>query len=407
MMFTIITLLLKYHSPKLSNFFFKHQISPEIYSTSWLLTMYSTMISDEFLLFDLWEEIILQSDVLYPCYIAVALLDLEGLDLARNEIGLIPISLNRLKIRDKCKLQEVIEKSKNFKKLVPVSVSTKFKQYDVYDLLKIEAYIEGLKENTCLSILPREIMLLAYPESKICNCKSKCHLCDISYPVIIIDCREQCEQQLGHFPNTAFLTDKDLRDIAIFPEQFLNIRGIYHFALMGSDKNDTQLVKTLAQHFLEYEFPYISIIEGGFSSCHQFAVLFKLDIKNHKINFCTLCKDQSKVKLNQKFVSPSFIKSGMANIEKKFDCEYKGMKNRKISLVLTEKEIIFVDGENLLEKYEIKDLMKIRTNFRSNKILTFQFSGLSDKKILVFNHRDQAKECLKEVTLSFRTLQSE
>ena len=407
MMFNIIALLLKYHSPKLSNFFFKHQICPEIYSTSWLLTMYSTMISDAILLFDLWEEIILQNDVLYPCYIAVALLDLEGLDLARNEIGLIPISLNRLKIKDKEKLQEVIEKSKVFKKLVPMSVSTKLKQYDVYDLQKIEAYIEGLKESTCLSILPREIMLLVYPESKICNCKVKCSLCDISYPVIIIDCRVQFEQKLGHFPNTAFLTDKDLGDLPVFPEQFLNIRGIYHFALMGSDKNDTQLVKTLAQHFLEYEFPYINIIEGGFSSCHQFAVLFKLEIKNHKINLCTLCKDQSKVKLNQKFVSPSFIKGELANIDKRFDCLLQGMKNRKICLVLTEKQIVLVDEEHLLEKFEIRDLMKISTNFRCKKILTFQFSGHGDKKRLVFNHRNQAKECLKEVTLSFRTLQSE
>lgn len=373
--------------------------------------MYSSKIPDIFLLFELWEEIIKQNDVLYPCYIAIAILDIVGLDLARDDPYLIPVSLNRLKLKDKRNLEQIIIKSKALKKIVPVSVSTKLKQYDVYNLQRIEAYIEGLKESVCLSIMPREIMLLVYPESKICNCDGKCHMCDISYPVIIIDCRVQSEQKQGHFPNTAFLTDKDLTDLPVVPQQFLGIRGIYHFALMGSDRSDSELVTKLAQCFIEYEFPFVSIIEGGFSSCHQFAVLFQLEIKNHNKKTCSLCIDQDRIKLSQKDLEPGMMKNEANFVEKRFECKVqgnkKGWKKEKFVFVLTEKQIFLVNGERIIEKLEISDLIKISTTAESKKILVFQFNKTVDRKKIVFVNSSQAKECLQDVASLYRSLQSD
>jgi hypothetical protein len=157
-------------------------------------------------------------------------------------------------------------------------------------------------------------MIRAYPEMKICSCKFKqCAWCvkrvkDL--PLIILDCRQGKEQHEGVFPNTCLVHPdlyKDTQSILDFPDQFIEIRGIFHFCLMGSkdfsigtfdlqekllkDSDKTQtVIQNLLQAFLVKGFPYVSLVEGGFEKCHNFALSYSLPLDNHFDDHCSLCR---------------------------------------------------------------------------------------------------------------------
>jgi hypothetical protein len=369
--------------------------------------MYATKVSDPELVFLLWEEIIVQNDRLFACYIAVAILDHEQGSLFDLKSAPIPVTLNRFKITEEVQMREIIEKSRNFKKMIPISVSTKLKQYDVFDLNKIESYVEVLKESTCLSILPREIMQLVYPEYKICPCQVKCESCDISYPVIIIDCRSSEMQLKGHFPNTEFLQEKHYNTLEAFPAFFENIKGIYHFALMDLDKNSS-LVMNIAKTFIEQEFPYVSIIEGGYSSCHQLAMLFKLPINNHVPHKCIICKEQNKIKSNKEVKEEAYsLNNIQADQAKVYECHTfengKALKTEKIDFMLTNLEIILYNSSNgFNQTFSLKDLNKLSTSKESERTLVFHFAG--SRKKFEFSSKSIARKCLKEVSEAVRNL---
>lgn len=409
-MFILTTLLLKYHNPRVSNYFTKHNISPEVYSTPWLLTMYATKTTSSDLIFMLWEEILSQNDTIFPCYVAVAILDNENFSFSDSEYGMVPVHLNRMKITSEAQMKEIIDKSKKLKRIVPVSVSTKLKQYDIFDLKRIESYVEVLKENTCLSIQPREIMQLVYPEYKICTCEVKCESCNISYPVIIIDCRSEKAQSHGNFPNTEFLKEIYYENLETFTNQFEGIKGVYHFALMDFDK-DSSLVPSLAKLLIEKEFPYVSIIEGGYFSCHQLAMLFKLPINNHVPSNCSICKEQNKIKVTKPVDKPSFINQ-IENIEQHavYECliyeKGKLNKNRKFDLILTKNEIlVYETNTGFNKKFPLIELVKISTSNDSSKVIEFHFS--SSKEKFMFSNKSLAKQCIKDVSSIIKNLENQ
>ena len=124
-----------------------------------------------------------------------------------------------------------------------------------------------------------------------------------------MDCRQGNEQKFGVFPNTSLINTeihKDIQDVLDFPDQFAEIRGVFHFCLMGSsefnigtfdikegvssDNNKTMMVtQNLLQAFLVKGFPYVSLVEGGFAKCHDFALNFGLELENHNFNDCLIC----------------------------------------------------------------------------------------------------------------------
>ena len=90
------------------------------------------------------------------------------------------------------------------------------------------------------------------------------------------------------------------------PDQFIAMRGIFHFCLMGtkpfkafnfnlSIQNSKQadvvqnMIENLLQAFLMKGFSYLSVLEGGFERCHDFAGHFKIDLESHDKLLCLGC----------------------------------------------------------------------------------------------------------------------
>ena len=413
-LFIIMSLLLKYHVPSLSNFLQENDIPPELYATSWFLTMFATKLSSVNLTYILWEQIIRENDVIFPCFIGVALLEKYKNKIIGKEFACIPGALNKISIHNERDLQEIINRSKELKQYLPISTSTKLKNYDIFNLQNIDSYTQALSKSACLSILPREVLHLTYPEVKICSCVNTCTLCRNSYPIIIVDCRTQEHQNQGYFPNTEFFIPEfdNPNSIQEFPSRFEGMKGIFHFALMGNEdiKNDNiseesdSLINQLLKAFLDKEFPLVSIVEGGYKACHEFALHYKLKIKGHRPSNCYLCTAETRVVSKKRYEDECREKIRITNTMQIFDCriydrKLKGNLPEIFLFVISFENLFIVDNEkNIFEKFNLTDLVKITKVSDLNKTLIFYFSRLQEKKSYTFLNK---KKVHAESLISF------
>ena len=311
--FLIFRLVLRYHEPRLSAFFQMNRISPELYSSSWFLTAFAFKLSSLEVLYELWEEMLSESDPLFLVYVSVAFLQHVTHLIIDKEDYLVAQAISHLNFDTLEELHLILPKARYIKKNMPYSVFVRLVNFNIYNLETINFSIKALEKEFCITVPPQEVMIRAFPETKICPCKFKqCAWCvkrTKDLPLIILDCRQGNEQHQGVFPNTCLVHPdlyKDIQSILDFPDQFIEIRGIFHFCLMGSkdlslstfeiqeklskDSDKTQMViQNLLQAFLVKGFPYVSIVEGGFEKCHSFAMNYQLPLDNHFPDHCYLC----------------------------------------------------------------------------------------------------------------------
>ena len=144
-----------------------------------------------------------------------------------------------------------------------------------------------------------------------------------------------------------------------FSDQFVSMRGLYHFCFMGSrsysgtnfnlaisntSENDIvqNMVENLLQSFLLKGFPYLSLLDGGYEKCHEFARHFKIDIERHDKSACLVCNPRSSKFKRKKRVkeSDSFTYKSFGDVITK---KSKGDKKLK------EKELIDKNGKEMNE----------------------------------------------------------
>ena len=95
--FSLLGLLLKYHFPEIYKIFERGMVFPEMYATSWLLTVFAYKLKLN-TLFYFWNKIILENDELLIHYLIVALLNYKKDVFMKADIGSIPIIINKLSI---------------------------------------------------------------------------------------------------------------------------------------------------------------------------------------------------------------------------------------------------------------------------------------------------------------------
>lgn len=319
-MFMVFRLILRYHEPRISSFLQFNSIAPECYLTSWILTIFATKITDINLIFLLWKEMVLEQDQFFLLFLSVAFLQHYKSELVNcEEIG-IPGKLSSIVVKDKESLLGVIEKARKLKRKMPYSCLAALEKLDIYNLEEIEGVIIRLEQQTCLTVMPREVIRRAFPESKVCICqKAQCFWCvdrAQTIPLVLLDCRTQELQDQGSVPNSILLKNEAFYDtdyMLEYPDQFVSMRGLYHFCLMGQHKYKgadfefkmtgaqsediiDNMINNLIQVFLMKGFQYVSVLSGGFERIHHFAKNFKLDLDNHRESTCALCEPVSKKK---------------------------------------------------------------------------------------------------------------
>lgn len=452
-------LVLRYHEPRLSAFFQMNRISPELFSSSWFITAFAFKLDNLEVLYELWEEMLRESDPLFLVYISVAFLQHVTNLIIDKEDYLVAQAISQLGFDSIEELHMILPKARYIKKNMPYSIFVRLVNFNIYNLDTINSSIKALENEFCLTVPPQEVMIRAYPESKICMCKfKKCAWCakrPKDLPLIILDCRQGKEQEFGVFPNTSLIDPniyKNVQAILDFPDQFAEIRGIFHFCLMGSkefnkgtfdinetvssDTNKTMMViDNLLQAFLVKGFPYVSLVEGGFERCHDFALNFDLALDNHHPEFCLLCtpngkkiKSLLKEKLRylncrgNKPTSPKQERMRSSSVEphqiyevddvdtgfykcRLYDKHTKHLSDESYEIAIN--KMFFTVGivrnyggesKNILYHGRLEKLYKIQNKNKEQRIVGFYFSDHPRSLFFQFETHTDARTCMGQAT---------
>ena len=259
---------------------------------------------------------------MFSCYVAVALLEHFKQEILIDDTILIPQKILAIRLTKLSEVIDIIRRARVMKNNMPYSLHAKLIRYDVFKLNTIDSILSTLNKETCLSVHARELIQRTFPEAQLCsNCPPSNCVCfpsknDINF--IVIDCRTEDEQQAGILPNSdllnieAYLNEDYLKNIHEIYKEF---KGIFHICLMGSkafkpkeertDNIDEEedyvqnMLENLLHIFMINDFPYVSVVEGGFQKIHEFAMHYQLQIEKHNQNMCTVCNPDG-VKYNNK-----------------------------------------------------------------------------------------------------------
>jgi Rab-GTPase-TBC domain len=466
-MFLITKILLRYNNPTLCNALGKLSITPELYATSWYLTLFATKISKIENIFYLWKEILTEKDTVFPCYLGIAFLEYYQAQIQNSPYPNLAQAISKTSITSLNGLQSILTIARRIKGSMPLSWKFKLMEYDIFNLQTIDTVISSLVKEPSLLIYPREIIQRSYPELQ-CSCKNSCLWCEERklQPMIVLDCRPEIEKQAGYLPNT-HLTDNKLyynsEFIDSYIDRFQDIKGLYHIVLLGSadfyskgfelnsvenPSSSQEMIEFVYLNLFNKGFAFVSIAEGGFKRCHELAGRFNLEIRDHLPGYCFVCTPKgprygSKVKFNlQKFTksmsdvlkftmtkvatgfssfsttdpiknsqSPEYSNS-MPYICRKFDKTTNNKSDEEFSLLVMKDEVVlgrYAEHQpkniiKVLDNIKMEDLLKITSMKKFPSVLTF--FTISTQLCVILETVNDAKDCIGLVTKYFRELKT-
>ena len=258
--FGLLTLLIKYHDPEIYNAFEKASICPEMYATSWLLTVFAYKLQLD-ILFYLWNKLILENDELMIYYIIVALLINRKSIFIDANIGSLPILLNKISIDTEKDVDIIFESALNLRKKTPYSFRLFAKKLEIiqHKSNQHKDKFNLYHPNTLISIpiFPSEIYYICYKDIIKCpdenhnycmNIKADCEHCDMKIEkdinYIILDLRISdkgffvtSNEKSGFLPHLTVIDDKDINNndlLNAIDNRFKDLKNKYHFIFMTS-----------------------------------------------------------------------------------------------------------------------------------------------------------------------------
>lgn len=348
--FFVFRLLLKYHDSRFSLYLANANIAPELYSTPWFLTLFASKITDVGLVIALWEELMGSTDQMFIIFIALALLFVNRNLVLASEPSTILVTTSQLTINTAEDLRRVVAKAKELMEATPPSIEIYFARMRLDNFPEIDEKLLILEKTFCVSVLPSEVIQNCYPALTHVNCQNgTCRYCQMASSrlnMVIIDCRTAEEQGNCTLPNTHLLEKEAYTDQEVMseiPDRFISIRGSYHIVLMGSgpfrvtnftldyiEQEDEEIdvvqnmMENLLLDFQRKGFPYISVVEGGFAACHNYAIELGCELERHSEQ-CVYCssKDETQAKGDIKRKVIGRVKSVFAGL-KAFAKRYTG-----------------------------------------------------------------------------------
>jgi hypothetical protein len=248
-----------------------------------------------------------ENDRLYIMFIASAFLLKNRREILDSDPSTIAQKISELTIKNQEDLRQILSRAGELKRSLPYSSYINLYFTNFYDLSEIEKF----DSQCCLTVQPREIIQRCFPVLAVCascsNSRATCIWCSTSnhsVPLIVIDCRTEVEREAGMIPNTLPLDPKAYQDVETLlsiPEQYRDLKETFHITLLGSksmkytkeDDSEVDVVQNmiegLLKAFFKLSFPYVSIVEGGYSACHEMAYKAKLEFDGHNPEYCMVC----------------------------------------------------------------------------------------------------------------------
>ena len=279
--YSLINLLLRYHIPEIYDTFEYFLITPDLYATPWIITLFAIK-SNLNVIYYLWDKIILFDDVLFPHFFITAYLIINKDKFLNVDSSLILTALCKFQIESIEEVNKIINLAMEIRDKTPNSfylLANKLDIFNYYSTKLQDLYNEYRPDKIlALPMFANDIFCITHKNLIGCpdeNCEnflkirnfnnmSKCIFCrerqvkkKISYIIIDlrifeVDEKEQIFSETyggsfpGFLPKTLRITKEQLND-ENFPENILNDykneKDKYHFILITSETN----------YFEEYE----------------------------------------------------------------------------------------------------------------------------------------------------------
>ena len=321
---SLINLLLRYHAPDIFQVFEYSLIYPELYATSWLLTLFANKCTLN-IVYHLWDKLILFDDCLFIHFFIVAFLIKNKNKFFEVDCNIILSVLSKLRIESMDDVNDILDMAIDLRNSTPDSFYLFAKNLEIfnYGSTNLKKLFEVYNPNNMLAlpIFPSEIFSITYSDLIGCpddrcqnfimkNKKSeketKCFFCrnkNIKHDLffVIFDLRifdtniiKNEDKYIsssfsGFIPKTITLTKEDYTNID-FPKNilkdYLNDKEKTHFILMTSDTSD----------FDKYENEYYTRIKGDRRGS-KVGIFYKI-IKELNIEKAEKLKQKSKGKYN-------------------------------------------------------------------------------------------------------------
>ena len=346
---SLINLLLRYHEPELFHEFEHRLISPDLYATCWIMTLFANKCTLN-VTYYLWDKLILFDDNLFPHFFIVALLitNKDKYIGKGNDFSTILSMLSDLHIDTIEEVNKIIDQATEIRDKTPNSLyllSNKLEIFN-YNSNNLQNLYEQYNPDQMLAlpIFANELFCFIYQDLFSCpyeKCKNfwKSKNCDLSNCIycrnnelkknikyIIFDIRifeddnnwkvsDTTEKDNYHFIIITSETDNFQK----FEKQFYKIKGRRNskvgvnykgykeidinkvkeiFNKRGASKREYLLLKEfdnfkkLIDEMNKQEFKYVSYVYGGYKEVHLNAIKNKIELIEHGKK-CFLCKDQN------------------------------------------------------------------------------------------------------------------
>lgn len=259
--------LLLYHDPELYWLLDHHAMSPDLYATSWFVTLFSRNFTVESVL-ALWDLLLLEDDPLGTSFFAIALLRSKRDTLMEIDESRIPETLMLLTAGSP---EEVRRLWKIGSEMRAGNTPPSFQR------LMTDRIIHGSSTPTRSAMSAARFM-----QGSVCLQTTPDDLIAGDAQYFVWDCRTAAEFNAGHLAQAAFLPLDNLRKLngeigGRITQESRNelqhaadmceaLKGSTHICLVGSgireeDKSDINVV---ALYLTRLGVPYISTLRGGF-----------------------------------------------------------------------------------------------------------------------------------------------
>ena len=292
--FALINILLKYHDIELFRKFEFALINPELYATSWLLTLFANKCELN-IIYYLWDKFILFDDVLFPFFFIVAFLIINREKFFAKDYSIVLTQLSQLNINTIKEVNDIIDLANNLRNKTPMSFYMLANKLEIfnYNSPNLQKLFEQMKPNQFMAMpmFISDIFFISYKNGINCvdvNCEnfrnvknninsSECKYCrnreiQKKLSFIIIDIRIFEKELLENEPNN-IKNDKSLSDLfpgflpktikitseqlnsEEFPKNILNEykneKDKYHFIIITSD----------TKNYFEYENKFYKFVK--------------------------------------------------------------------------------------------------------------------------------------------------
>jgi len=286
--FRVFRLLLMYHDPLLCKFLDQYDMVPELYASSWFITLHANRVPINMLV-KLWDHLLLDrlEHRLLHIFVSLGLIIKRRKLLMSEEVVTLPERLSRLAIQSINEADELVEQArKKYRPDTPQSVRTQLLSIASRPTSITSPEYLLLESMHCLMVSAEEVVSSSFEnDDKMAPMSPRGgnssprggHGSDGGFGSVkyfILDCRPEEEYRSGHLacayhldPELLFHPDR----LQTAAKALAAMRGC-HFCLCSDrappSRNDSPCTM-LVLFLLQKGFKFISRLDGGYAACHD------------------------------------------------------------------------------------------------------------------------------------------